>query len=189
MLTRQGQRTSAELSALQKRLEERYPKEWHGDLTTAWIAASMSSMKQDRDAEKLIRGVKYNMSSTELYNDAMTRDAMLLYITSRYFPSLLTQLSPDVLAQFAVHVNHGEYNTLSLGASLLALDAYASATGSQTARLSIHELLKDKTDRALKLPEGLFPSVAFTDQAAALRFGNDSSLNAFYLVEDPALNM
>lgn len=183
LLTRQGQRTSAELSALQKRLEERYSKEWRGDLTAAWIAASMNLMKQDRDAEKLIRGIKYNVNSAELYNDGMTRDAMLLYITARYFPSLLTQLSPDVLAQFATHINRGEYHTLSLGASLLALDAYATATGSQTAKLSIHELLKDNSDRALKLPEGLFPSTSFTAQATALRFGDDSPLNAFYLVE------
>jgi hypothetical protein len=183
LLTRQGQRTSAELSALQKRLEARYAKEWRNDLTAAWMAAAMNLMKQDRDADKLMRGVKYNVASNELYNDAMTRDGLLLYINARYFPSTLPQLSPDVLSQFAVHVNRGSYHTLSLGASLLGLDAYATATGSQTANLSIHELLKDKTEHALKLPAGLFPTTNFSEQAAVLRFGNDTTLNAFYMVE------
>jgi len=183
LLTRQGQRTSAELSALQKRLDQRYAKEWPQDLTAAWMAASLSLMKQDRDADRLIKTIKFNANSDELYNDAMTRDAWLLYINARYFPSRLPQLPAEVLSQFAVHINQGSYHTLSLAATLMALDAYVSATGNQAALLSIRELLKDKTERTLKLPAGIFPTVAFTDQAAALRFGSDSQLNAFYMVE------
>ena len=44
-------------------------------------------------------------------------------------------------------------------------------------------MLKDKRVRALTLPDGLFPKTAFSEQAAALRFTNNTDLNAYYLIE------
>ncbi len=190
LLTRQGRRTSAELSALQKRLDTCYAKEWSQDLVSAWMAASMSLMKQDRDAERLIKSVKFNAGTkidasniSNWFDDVMTRDGLLLYINARYFPSRLTQLPDDVLTQLVARINQGYFHTLSIGASLLALDAYATATDNQTATLSIHEILRDKSEHAITLPTGLFPKVPFTEQASMLRFGNNSQLNAYYLVE------
>ena len=54
LLTRQGQRMSAEIAALRKRLDERYRGQWEQDLTAAWLAAALDLMRQDRDAGQLI---------------------------------------------------------------------------------------------------------------------------------------
>ncbi|MFC4310049.1 MG2 domain-containing protein [Steroidobacter flavus] len=183
LLTRQGQRMAAEIAASRKRLAERYRGQWEKDLTAAWLAASLDLMRQDRDAENLISGVRFDPSADELYNDPMTRDAFLLFVISRHFPERLKNVPSDVFTTMAKRVTDGYYHSLSAGTTLLALDAYASATEGAARNLAIAEVLKNKSVRALTLPEGLFPTVKFTDQAAALRFTNNTNLNAYYLIE------
>ncbi|WP_129781161.1 alpha-2-macroglobulin [Peristeroidobacter soli] len=183
LLTRQGQRMAAEITAARKRLAERYRGQWEKDLTAAWLAASLDLMRQDRDAESLISGTRFDATGDELYNDPMTRDALLLFIISRHFPERLKTVPGEVFTTMAKRVTDGYYHSLSAGTTLLALDAYASATEGAARNLAIAEVLKNKSVRALTLPEGLFPTVKFTDQAAALRFTNNTNLNAYYLIE------
>ena len=87
------------------------------------------------------------------------------------------------MTTLAKRVTDGYYHSLSAGTTLLALDAYASATEGAGRNLAIAEVLKDKRIQALALPQALFPKVPFTDQAAALRFSNSSGLNSYYVIE------
>lgn len=184
LLTRQGQRMSAEITAARKRLEERYRGQWEQDLTAAWIASALDLMRQDRDAERLIARTRFaTTAASEIYHDPMTRDALLLFVIARHFPERLQSVPNDVLTTLAQRVTDGYYHSLSAGTTLLALDAYASATQGAARNLSIAEVLRDKRVRTLTLPRGVFPETAFTDQAGALRFGNNSGLAAYYLVE------
>lgn len=184
LLTRQGQRMSAEISAQRKRLNQRYRGNWEQDLTAAWLAAALDLMKQDRDAEQLIAALKFGTSTAnEIYNDPMTRDALLMFVIARHFPERLRRIPGDAMTTLAKRVTDGYYHSLSAGTTLLALDAYANATEGATRNLAIAEVLQDKRVRALTMPQALFPKVQFTDQAAALRFGNNSGLNAYFVVE------
>lgn len=183
LLTRQGQRMSGEIAAARKRLEERYRGQWEKDLTAAWLAAAYDLMRQDRDADALISRVRFATPENEIYYDPMTRDAFLLFVLSRHFPEKLRSLPDDVFTLLAQRVTDGYYHSLSSGTTLLALDAYASATQGAERNLAIAEVLKDKRVRTLTLPPGLFPKAKFTDEAAALRFSNNTSLNAYYLIE------
>ncbi|AMN48247.1 hypothetical protein ACG33_14300 [Steroidobacter denitrificans] len=199
LLARQGQRVSGEVAAARARLEERYRSRWERDLTAGWLAATLKLMHQDRDAQRLIGGLRFSAAgaapaaadtaagesmSDEIYNDPMTRDAWLLLLLSRHFPERLRDLPDAVLTNLTQRLTRGEYHSLSSGAGLLALDAYADATGMQAHALSLAEVLQDKRLRPLQLPDELFPKVAFSDQAGALRFGNDGPLKAYYLVEE-----
>ena len=184
LLTRQGQRMSAEISAQRKRLNERYRGNWEQDLTAAWLAAALDLMKQDRDAEQLIAPMKFGIATTdEIYYDPMTRDALLMFVIARHFPERLRNIPGDAMTTLAKRVTDGYYHSLSAGTTLLALDAYASATEGAGRNLAIAEVLKDKRVRALALSQELFPKVPFTDQAAALRFSNSSGLNSYYVIE------
>jgi uncharacterized protein YfaS (alpha-2-macroglobulin family) len=184
LLTRQGTRMAAEIAAQRKRLAERYRGQWERDLTAAWLAASLDLMRQDRDAERLIADTRFaSTGEDEMYNDAMTRDAFLLFVMSRHFPERLRDIPAEVFTNMAKRVTDGYYHSLSAGTTLLALDAYASATQGANRNLSVAAVLKDKNVRALTLPAGLFPKTTFTEQTAALRFGNSNDLNAFYLIE------
>lgn len=186
LLTRQGQVMSAEAAALRKRLGDRYKKEWRQDITAAWLAAAFKLMHQDHDAENTIAGLRF-ASDTDLsygYNDAMTRDGFLLYVLARHFPERLPQMPPTVLDTIAARITAERYHTLSAGSTLLGLDAFVLATHADTApQLSISEVLKDKTVRALELPKVLMPQVPFSEEARAVRFTSGTELAAFYLID------
>jgi len=189
LLTRQGQRMSAEIAAQRKRLGQRYRGQWEQDMTAGWLAAALRLMKQDRDAEQLVSGLKFSASNDtrtgsadEVYYDPMTRDALLLFVTARHFPERLRSMPTEVMTTLAQRVTAGYYHSLSAGTTLLALDAYAKASEGAANNFSIAEVLQNKAVRALTLPHELFPKVPFTDQAAALRFGNHSGLNAYYVI-------
>lgn len=188
LLTRQAQNAASELSALRKRLDERYKKEWSTDLTALWLAATYDLLKKDDEAARLLRGVRFSASATygsyDVYFDPMTHDALLLWITAKHFPEKLSGLPPEVLTNLAKRVSEGRYVSLSAGTTLLALDAYATAGATQLQKLSIAEVERsDKRIKPIELPEALFPKVAFSEQAAALRIGNESQLNAYYLID------
>jgi uncharacterized protein YfaS (alpha-2-macroglobulin family) len=156
---------------------------WEKDLTAAWLAASLELMRQERDAEALIRNVAFGATPSEVYYDSMTHDALLLFIVARHFPERLSVLPPTMLTSLAERVTKGEYHSLSAGTTLLALETYAKATAGAENNLGIAEVLRDRTVRALTLPPGLFPKSGFTDQATALRITNRNALNAYYMVE------
>ncbi len=184
LLTRQGQRMASEIAAQRKRLNDRYRGQWEQDLAAAWLAASLDLMKQDRDATALIGDIRFGAKTAdEVYYDAMTRDALLLFLTARHFPERMSGQSSEVMTALAQRVTDGYYHSLSAGTTLLALDAYAGATPGAARNLSIAEVLKDKRVRSLALPAGLFPKTDFTDQAAALRFGNNAGIPSYYLIE------
>jgi len=164
-------------------LSERYRGQWEKDLTGAWLAAAHQLMRQERDADALIRGVPFGATPDELYYDAMTHDALLLFIVARHFPERLSALPPTMLTSLADRVTKGEYHSLSAGTTLLALETYAKATNGAENNLGIAEVLRDRTVRALTLPASLFPKTAFSEQAQSVRFTNRNDLNAYYLVE------
>jgi uncharacterized protein YfaS (alpha-2-macroglobulin family) len=183
LLTRQGQRMTAEIAAQRKRLTERYRDQWQQDLTAAWLAAAFDLMQQQREAEQLIRSVRFAVETgNELYYDAMTRDAFLLFITARHFPERLPNLPVAVLTTLAQRMNEGYYHSLSAGTTLLALDAYSTAATGETKDFSIAEVLRDRRVQRLQLPAGLFPQATFSEQATALRFGNHATLDAYYSI-------
>jgi hypothetical protein len=185
LLTRQGRPMTAEIAAMRKRLAERYAKDWPRDLTAGWLAASLSLMKQDREALQLVRGLRFDAKAPYTpYGDAMTRDGLLLFILARHFPAQLASLPPEVLPNLAQRVTRGEYQSLSAGATLLALDSYATATAGQRATLSVEAVPRaGGAPQPLPLPAGLLPRADVADTVRALRFTNDSPLTAFYLIE------
>jgi uncharacterized protein YfaS (alpha-2-macroglobulin family) len=188
LLTRQGQRMTAEIAAARKRLTERYRGQWESDLTAGWLAAALDLMKQDNDANQLMSKLRFTAgtavdSEPDMYNGPMTRDALLLFITARHFPERLRSLPEDVLTNLAKRINDGFYHSLSAGTTLLALDAYAKATEGTERNFAVAEVLEDKSVRALTLPAGLFPKTTFSEQATGLRFSNNTGLNGYYAVE------
>lgn len=187
LLTRQGIMMSGEAAALRKRLTDRYRDVWEQDSAAVWLAASLELMKQEREAGGIISRVQFGKSQGDgMYFDPMTRDAFLLFVLSKHFPERLTGLPPDVLESIAAWVNKGYYNSLSAGATLMALDAYVTATHADRApHLGIEEILqKDGSARTLDVPAELMPKIAFSSEAKALRYRNGNDLNAFYLVNE-----
>jgi alpha-2-macroglobulin len=184
LLARQGVVVANEAAALQQRLNSRYPKEWHSDIVAAYLAGAYQLMQQESLANRSIAGVAFGQSrNLDRWHGALADDAMLLYILARHFPQRLPRLPADVLENIVAHVQRGEYDSLSAATTILALDAYATASSAPAApHLSITATLADRSTQPLSLPAGLFPRVTLAAQTRALEFASDGALRGFYLV-------
>lgn len=95
---------------------------------------------------------------------------------ARHFPERLGKLKPDTLEALVKPINNGYYNTYSSAQAILALDAYVRAAEKLPfSSLTVSEVLRDGTTRALTLPPTLMPRGSFTPNAAKLQFGNKPS--------------
>lgn len=185
LLTRQGNVMANEAAALQGRLDERY-KNWQQDITAAYLASAYQLMKQKRLADKTIGKVKLGvLQPYDNFHTPMAVDAELLYLLARHFPERVRTLPADFLDTLVQRITQGQYQSLSSAETILALDQYASTVGDAAAgKLSIAEVLKDGSAKALQLPDGVLPKAPFSAQAAKLRFGNEAGVRAYYEVDE-----
>ena len=188
LLTRQGNVTTNDLAAVQKRLQEAYPERWKDDLAAAWLAASYQLLKQDKQAAQLMAGPQKLLERTAAdkdfsygyYYDSLTRDASTLYLLGKHFPERAKALSPRMMENISTPLSRGWYNTLSSSMSLLALDAYAAQTGAELDKLRIDEVHADGGVKAIASLQGNLLLAGSWDAAVnRLRFTNASSLPAW----------
>ena len=190
LLTRQGNVTTNDLAAVQKRLQEAYPDQWKNDLAAAWLAASYQLLKQDKQAAQLIAGPQKLLERADkdkgyvygYYYDSLIRDASVLYVLGKHFPERAKNLSPRVWENISYPLAHGWYNTLSSSMTLLALDAYATQTGADLTKLGIDEVHADGSVKAIASVQGnLMQAGSWSGAAARLRFTNGGPVPAWYV--------
>jgi uncharacterized protein YfaS (alpha-2-macroglobulin family) len=191
LLTREGMVTTAMLTSLRQMLDARYPKAWTNDIAAAWLAASYQLLKQQDLADTLIAGPADLLRQREApfayadYYDPMVRDAVTLYVLARHFPDRARRLSPDTMLAMVKPIADNQFNTVSAGWMILALDAYANTVAEKGgAKLSIDAIDAAGNASPLPLPNNLIPRAAFAATTAKLRFGTDSDLNAYYAVTE-----
>ncbi|MGQ0502729.1 MAG: alpha-2-macroglobulin [Panacagrimonas sp.] len=191
LLTRQGQTLGSEASRLRERLETRYKELWRTDIATAYLAAGMKLMKQDREASELFAGLNWKAQrGAATWHDAMTTDAEQLYLAARHFPEVLQKLPADFVDRLVTRITGNQYHSLSAATTLLALDAYASVAGPQAAgKLSLAAVSGQGAAQPLAVPEGLFPKADFGADATTLRFGNPSELPAFAVIAQSGFDL
>jgi len=188
LLTRQGNVTTNDLAAVQKRLDELYPKEWKNDLAAAWLAASYKLLKQDAEANRLMAGPLKALTRAKAaedfsygyYYDPLTRDASVLYLVAEHFPLEAKALPPRVFENLAWPLAHGDYNTLSSAMTVLALDSYAKETAANLDKLGIDEVLANGAAKSIAQPQGgILQGGTWSSAAQALRFTNHGDLPAW----------
>jgi uncharacterized protein YfaS (alpha-2-macroglobulin family) len=184
LLTRQGIRSNAALSNVEQELTKRYAPAWQSDLAAAYLASTYRLIQRNDDAERIIRNLKWADESKHdwlenVYYDPLVHDAQYLYLISRHFPTRLGSLPPTLLDGVARTVSGGNANSLSAAYTLIALDAYAKATGTAM-KLGISEIGKDNRERVLPLPASSIPKVNISENAAKVQFSKDGTLPAYY---------
>ncbi len=188
LLTRLGNVTTNNLAAVQKRLQEAYPKVWEHDLAAAWLAASYKLLKQDKQADALIAGSQEELTrkladepfAYGYYYDPLIRDASVLYLLAKHFPERAKALPPRVFENIAWPLAHDEYNTTSAAMTILALDSYAKQTIGQLDKLSINVVDAKGNMRSIGSPQGNLLVAATWDAAVrTLRFVNRGTLSAW----------
>lgn len=192
LLTMQGNVTTNDIAAVQKRLDDRYPKQWKNDLAAAWLAAAYKLLQQDGEADKLIAGPmkvlergKPGADSFEFsdYYGPLVRDVSVLYILAKQFPQRANALPPQVFENIAWPLEHNDYNTLSSAMTLLALDAYASANAKGLDKMSIESVAANGAMKQIgKVTGNLLQADAWDANTAKLRFANQSNEDAWSVV-------
>ncbi len=185
VLTRGGTTTLRFAHALERKLEDGFAAEWKQDLAAAYLASAHALLHRDADAERLIAGPalgKPAAADPGGYYDATIHDAQLFHLLARHFPERAKKMAPAALDALVGAVAGGRYSTLSSAYTMLALDAWANLAETEGGGggLSIAEV--GGAARALDLPPGLLPFVAFSEAATALRFAAAGDLPAFYTV-------
>jgi uncharacterized protein YfaS (alpha-2-macroglobulin family) len=189
VLTRNGIVTTRMLDGLRKELaEEMKPKSWEKDLTGIYIAATYKMLRLESEANKIINKSRLGDAQQSDYRhfyDGLLRDAHLLYILSYHFKERLEDIEADELEKLINPILRGHFNTLSSASVILALDTYATATGTpKEMKLKIQEVLASKEKRELGIPPGLFPQMPFTEQAKSISIDSGDDHNLFYQVTE-----
>ena len=189
VLTRNGIVTTRMLDGLRKELaEEMKPENWEKDLTGIYIAATYKMLRLESEANKIISKSKLGdlqISDYQHFYDGLLRDAHLLYVLSYHFKDRLEDIKADELEKLVKPVLRGNFNTLSSASVILALDTYATATGTpKEMKLKIQEVLASKEKRELGIPPGLFPQIPFTQEAKSIQIDSEDDHNLFYQVTE-----
>lgn len=188
LLTRQGMVTTPIVASLRETLDARYPKLWRTDATAAFLAAVYRLQRQDREAAGLIGPVAAVIGTAgggrfAFYSNDTVRDAQVLYVLSKHFPERAQELKPAVVQALVAPLMRGEYNTLSAAMLALAFDAYAANgaaggldqfAGTETSAAGKSAPLGFQGKLILRAPYG--------GDTRQLHVGNDTGLNAFYVV-------
>jgi uncharacterized protein YfaS (alpha-2-macroglobulin family) len=184
LLTRQGIVTTNYVQAIERRLKAAYATSWKQDLAGAFLAATYQLLRQEGPANDLIRANAFGAarpSDVGHYDDQLTHDAMLLYLTSRHFPGRLTEIKAKAIEAIVGPIANGSYNTLSSAYAIMALDAYATAVGpAANTKFTITETMANGNKQPLPLTGGLFPTAPVTQGAKSVGFSSDAAVPAFY---------
>ena len=183
-LTRDGRVTTPLINGMRARLEKAGEKSWRKDLTAAYLASSYSMLRLDGQADSLMNGVSTGEPRTpdwEWFYDDSIHEAQYLYLLALHFPARMASLDADAVLRVVEPLQRGSYNSLSAAYAILALDAYASATGElKPGEVRLDEVHESGGRQALVLPPGLFSKTAFTPAAKAVAVENLSSRRLFY---------
>ena len=184
VLTRNGQVTTRTLGAVRKRLEERAPDLWRQDVAALYLAATYALLGHAKEAARLADGPRLDQPVTADYawfHDRLVRDAQIITLWARHFPTRLGALDGAALQAFVAPVLAGHFNTVSSAFTVVALAAYADASEATTPRaLGATALMSDGARQELTLSTGLFPRAGFPPGARALELTADADRPVFY---------
>ncbi len=188
LLTRHGMVTTPIMASLRESLDARYPRVWKNDVTAAYMAATYQLQKQNREAAGLIEpligqiGKSHDPYFSRYYDDSI-RDATVVYILSRDFPSRATALDPSALQALVLPLSHGEYNTLSAALLVLAFDAYAANVSAKVlAKFSGSESSAAGKTTPLTLVGQLILRGTYSGETRSISLHNDTGVTGFYAV-------
>jgi uncharacterized protein YfaS (alpha-2-macroglobulin family) len=188
VLTRNGKVSRPTVVSLREWLDTNAAEAWPTDLTAAYLAATHKLLKQDKEADAALKKVRVGTPQESDYAslyDGLVYDSQVLYLLSRHFPERLKAVTGDMLVGMTQPITQERFNTLSSAYAILGLEAYAQALGAQgmpsRSGAAILEKVADSL-RPLTMPDGLFPQVAFSEQATGVRVQGASDAPLFFQV-------
>ena len=193
LLARYGVVVTNQLASIREALDAVAPKVWLDDLAGVYLAASYELLKMDKQARELIAHAPVaetiRPDYDDYYDDLVYR-AQYLYLVAKHFPGELPRVSGSQIAALADSVVGGRSNTISSAYAILGLDAYARASESQPqAKLSLSEVLADKTPKPLRFENTLFARAEVSADAKTVHFESEGPLTLFYQLSEAGFDL
>jgi len=188
LLTREGVVTTNYLLNLRDTLDQRYAKEWQGDLTAVYLAATCELLKKHDEAERLIKGYKLGARNSHNWYDFHSQlgsDSQYVAIVARHFPQMLKRISATDFRAITRPVGEGNFNTLSAAYAVLALKGYSHYLTQNSPDLGIAELYPQGATPLRGEGSALLRRASFSAAATGLRFTARNparGIGAFYQV-------
>jgi alpha-2-macroglobulin len=193
LLARNGVVVTNQLASIREALDTVAPKVWPDDLAGVYLAATYELLEMDKQARELLAHAPVAQTihpEYDDYYDDLVYRAQYLYLTAKHFPGELPRLSGSQITALADSVVGGRSNTISSAYAILGLDAYSRAAEAQPqARLSLSEVLADKTSKPLLFENTLFARAEVSADAKAVHFESDGPQTLFYQISEAGFDL
>jgi uncharacterized repeat protein (TIGR01451 family) len=139
LLARNGSAAAPRLLNLRDTLSKRHPGQWEGSATAAWMAGSYRLLKQDKEAEVLMKAcVKAGHPAGTSYHRTAEAEALkIFYVRCRHFPADATRFGHDDLEPVMAPLKNESFTTLTASFMTLALKAYGDVAAQTGLELSV----------------------------------------------------
>jgi uncharacterized protein YfaS (alpha-2-macroglobulin family) len=166
---------------------------WSDDIAAAYQAATYALLKDQDQADTLIKqfhlqNPKHRFPQDEVdYDDDLGRAAQYVYLLSLHFPDRAKALTADDLMSLAYPIINYDFNTVSSAEAILALDAYAKNMKQDLMSGGVEiDQMTNNVAKRLDLSSGLYPTATFDREADALVFkkGDSAMPGLFYQITE-----
>ncbi|KTC64870.1 Alpha-2-macroglobulin (plasmid) [Legionella adelaidensis] len=185
ILTRNQVVTSNYITNLILYLDKSYPS-WKQEIIGAYIAASFKLLKNDKEAEQLIRAYQPNASrqSDSDFYDQNSANAQYLYLLGNHFPALLEKQDENLVLEITSKLNSDEINTIFSSYGILGLGSYAAKETDAWTGLSIAQKLANNNEPTLLNLNDNYGVAPLSENAIAAIFLDQQRKNYFYQVTE-----
>jgi len=139
----------ASLAQLRRELDKDFKNQWEEDVTALYLAGTYALYRQEELGEKLIKTfeiVDKDIYDIEDYLDPLQRNAVLMYMAGKHFPSRVSHLINEKSLQILMKpLNAGQYQTFAIGWLLMAFDVMAQNLESESALAALNLEVAGKT--------------------------------------------
>ena len=193
LLARNGVVVTNQLASIREALDTVAPKVWPDDLAGLYLAATYELLKMDKQAKELLAHAPVTQTIRPAYDDYyddLVYRSQYLYLLAKHFPGELARVSGTQITALADSVVGGRSNTISSAYTILGLDAYARATEARPdAKLSLSEVLADKTPKPLPSENALFARAEVSADAKTVHFESEGAQTLFYQLSEAGFDL
>jgi uncharacterized protein YfaS (alpha-2-macroglobulin family) len=149
LLARNGSAAAPQLLNLRDTLAKHHSGKWEGGATAAWLAGSYRLLKQDKEAEALMKacvGAGHPAAGSSYHRTAEAEALKIFYVRCRHFPADARRFGHEDLEPVMAPLRDESFTTLTASFMTLALKAYgdvAATTGLQLSLLALPETGKE----------------------------------------------
>lgn len=184
ILTRNEIITTNDLTNLQLYLEKDFPKAWHQDIMSVYMASTYLLLKNYPDGERLMKAYQPSKSSSEADSDFYDQNiakAEYLYLIARHFPDYLPRLGNNLVQSLITTMSSNEMNTILSSYTSLALASYAKSMNQKNDTIfKISALLANNKQITFAGTNNAYQKMNSGDDIKSIQFMNPSNKYYFY---------